>query len=671
MSKFFDSNGKLNSELFNDILLKQTNNFQTVLEAANKTKSSTIESTHFLLALVNIANGFTEKLFLEKGITPDALKKGLQGCVRGNSKEPVKNLSTDNLHISAQNIFALLDKYINKREITHVEEGLLLLATLENLTDAVVKNLSYVELSPQELITDVKERLDKFQHFKKPEPFINNKVHLEAFTSGAILVMELMKREAESLGFSQIDPRHLLLALLEYEGGATQSAIYQQNLTPKKIQEKVIVTLRGWAKKTTSQLELATTFMHQSLIQIIEKASIEAKVDFFDKIAEVHLLRSFLTFDTFALQLFTDAGIDLILAKKSAQHFKADNEPIPVSSKTLKSIASIETELINTLVGQNDAMTMCLPFIKRMLFGFNTPGKPAGVFLFCGPSGVGKTETAKAIARAVFGSEDNLIMLEMGQFQTKESMNIFVGAPPGYIGYGEGKLTNGLRDKPCSVVLFDEVEKAHPEVFDALLRFIDEGKIDDPAGPIRDGSKCIIIMTSNIRTDGMEKLIEGDSYRKNKWKVRQQLKEMLMKSPVDRQNNSTAREPFMFRIEFLNRINEIILFRPLDENDLSTIAQRYINEFIRRLKEEKGISLSFNDKRELDSAARIIGLFCKGLTEGARAVLRVTQSAIVDPVIDFLYSNNKQPPVSLDIKVIPDETTNEPKGIVRLAENYI
>lgn len=118
-------------------------------------------------------------------------------------------------------------------------------------------------------------------------------------------------------------------------------------------------------------------------------------------------------------------------------------------------------------------------------------------FSLLGPTGTGKTQLGKELARYVYGSEDEMLFFEMGTFNTKESMNNFIGSPPGYVGYGEGKLTNGLRDHPECVVLFDEIEKADISVFDALLRFADEGKISDPAGPVRDGRRCIIVLTSN------------------------------------------------------------------------------------------------------------------------------------------------------------------------------
>lgn len=664
MKTIFDSKGQLNLDIFESRLLNQTNNLTELLAAARRTQSSKIESTHFLIALTRISEGFTQKFFRQKGLAPSDLEAGLDGCAkREPGMSPPIKLSQETLDESGRNVIAILDSYLQQKEIFQITEEYLLWATLENLTPAVAENLSSVQLSPQKLIAEIRAKLEDIQDYELPNPFDNQSVRLETFSPGARRVLELMKAETEALGYDQMDPRHLLLALLEYEGGATQIALYQQDVSPKKVQERLMINLRGRAKKIRSQLDLSREFFNSSVVKIIEQAAEETRSDLSGLIAEVHLLRAFLKFETFALRQLADAEVDLLLAKESAQQFKPEDEVAPTTVSEMKSWEAIKSDLEAALVGQQDAMNMCLPFIRRMLFDFRRPGKPVGVFLFCGPSGVGKTETAKAIARAVFGSEENLIMLEMGQFQTRESMNIFVGAPPGYIGYGEGKLTNGLRDKPRSVVLFDEVEKAHPQVYDALLRFIDEGKIDDPAGPIRDGSECIIIMTSNVRTEGLEELIKGDSYKKNKWAIKRKLKEALLNLSVERKSESSGREPFRFLPEFLNRIDEIILFRALDENDLTEIARRHLIEYQDRLKDEKQINLTFAPK--LEAVARLIGRFCATLDEGARATFRVAQTAIVDPVIDFVSEKECSFPASLVIHFPQNpESAEEPYGVV-------
>jgi ATP-dependent Clp protease ATP-binding subunit ClpA len=244
------------------------------------------------------------------------------------------------------------------------------------------------------------------------------------------------------------------------------------------------------------------------------------------------------------------------------------------------------------------------------------------VFLFCGQSGSGKTEMAKSLARVVYGSEDNLIFLEMGQFNTRESMNIFVGAPPGYIGYGEGKLTNGLRDRPRSVVLFDEVEKADNLVLDALLRFLDEGKIDDPAGPVRDGSQCLIILTSNVSAEKLSEL--WDKYAADPsapTAIRSDLREEFKRSK--------------FRVEFLNRVDELILFRTLTKNNYIEIVKKLLSRDLERLRQEHKIEVI----TDVD-LADAIGVYCFTANEGARAAQRLTQSMVI----------TRKPPLRLRVK---------------------
>jgi len=258
---------------------------------------------------------------------------------------------------------------------------------------------------------------------------------------------------------------------------------------------------------------------------------------------------------------------------------------------------------------------------------------------------------AKELAEAVFGSQENLIFLEMGQFNARESINIFVGAPPGYVGYGEGKLTNGLRDKPRSVVLFDEVEKAHSLVLDALLRFLDEGKIDDPAGSVRDGSQCIVVLTSNVGAEELAKIwpeIEEDP----DWRsvARQRLRELFKKN--------------QFRVEFLNRVDEIVFFRALGVSDYAEIARRAVARDVERLKAERGIEV------RLDGVCEAIGGYCMRISEGARAAKRLALSVVTTPVIDFVVRRGLAPPVKVRVqaKRASGDAGSEPYGVVEVDE---
>ena len=230
-------------------------------------------------------------------------------------------------------------------------------------------------------------------------------------------------------------------------------------------------------------------------------------------------------------------------------------------------------------------------------------------------------------------------------------MNIFVGAPPGYVGYGEGKLTNGLRDKPRAVVLFDEVDKAHPRVLDALLRFLDEGKIDDPAGPIRDGTQCIVVLTSNV---GSTELSNTWNEIKDNPNWRTAIREKLR--DVFRQHN--------FRIEFLNRVDELVLFRTLEEKDYVEIASRLLQRDLERLHRERQIEVLLDP-----GVTGAIGAFCANIAEGAREAQRLIQTIVITPVIDFVVRNPCPLPVRVKVWAVRDvdDPACEPTGVVRFA----
>jgi ATP-dependent Clp protease ATP-binding subunit ClpC len=365
---------------------------------------------------------------------------------------------------------------------------------------------------------------------------------------------------------------------------------------------------------------------------------------------EPHLLRGLLTVESQGRQLLSDEKANLLELRQTAERYGVPEEQ--EEETTIADISTVRDRLLRRLVGQEDAIKRILPYVQRMRFGFTTPGRPVGVFLFCGQSGSGKTEMAKELARAVYGSEENLVFLEMGQFNSRESMNIFVGAPPGYVGYGEGKLTNGLRDKPRSVVLFDEVEKAHTKVLDALLRFLDEGKIDDPAGPVRDGSQCIAILTSNVGANELSKLWD-DVAASPDWRsiIRAKLRHAFEKQE--------------FRPEFLNRVDEIILFRTLTKENYTEIARRLLERDLQRLRVEKGI-----DVTDTSGVAESIGAYCYSIGEGARAAQRLTQAVVITPIIQFVLEKACESPVRLKVKAVrlnegPD---SEPAGVVAFAD---
>ncbi len=247
---------------------------------------------------------------------------------------------------------------------------------------------------------------------------------------------------------------------------------------------------------------------------------------------------------------------------------------IPVaklSESERNKILHLEEELHKRVVGQDEGVTKVTEAIIRSKAGIKDPSKPIGSFLFLGPTGVGKTELAKALAESLFDDENNIVRLDMSEYMEKYSVSRLIGAPPGYVGYDEGgQLTESVRRKPYSVVLFDEVEKAHPDVFNVLLQVLDDGRITDSQGRTVDFKNTIIIMTSNI---GSLNLLEGIG---EDGSIISESKEAVM-----------AELRAHFRPEFLNRLDEIIMFKPLTKNNIGNIINLLIDDVNRRLSDKE------------------------------------------------------------------------------------
>jgi ATP-dependent Clp protease ATP-binding subunit ClpC len=291
---------------------------------------------------------------------------------------------------------------------------------------------------------------------------------------------------------------------------------------------------------------------------------------------------------------------------------------IPVYKLTEEETAKLlrmEDELHKRVIGQVDAIHAVSQAIRRTRAGLKDPKRPAGSFIFLGPSGVGKTELAKTLAEFLFGDEAALIQLDMSEYMEKHTVSRLVGSPPGYVGYDEGgQLTEAVRRKPFSVVLFDEIEKAHPDVFNTLLQILEDGRLTDAQGRTVDFKNTVIIMTSNLGTADLRKAAigfaradEAVTYEKMKEKVNEELKRN-------------------FRPEFLNRIDEVIVFHELSRAEVTEIVDLMIRR-VREQLESQGLNL------ELTPAAKD-QLASKGYdpTLGARPLRRAIQRLVEDPL---------------------------------------
>ena len=246
---------------------------------------------------------------------------------------------------------------------------------------------------------------------------------------------------------------------------------------------------------------------------------------------------------------------------------------IPVAKLTQgerSKILALADQLHKRVIGQDDGVEKVTDAILRSKAGIKDPTKPIGSFLFLGPTGVGKTELAKALAESLFDDEQNMVRIDMSEYMEKHSVSRLIGAPPGYVGYEEGgQLTEAVRRKPYCVVLFDEIEKAHPDVFNVLLQVLDDGRITDSQGRTVDFKNTILIMTSNI---GSSYLLDGIE---ENGEIKEEAQEMVM-------NDLKAH----FRPEFLNRLDEIIMFKPLTKENIGNIVDLMMKDLDRRLADQ-------------------------------------------------------------------------------------
>jgi len=286
----------------------------------------------------------------------------------------------------------------------------------------------------------------------------------------------------------------------------------------------------------------------------------------------------------------------------------------------------MEERLHRRVIGQDEAARAVANAIRRARAGLQDPNRPLGSFMFLGPTGVGKTELARALAEFLFDSEEAMIRIDMSEYQEKHTVSRMIGAPPGYVGYDEaGQLTEAVRRRPYAVVLFDEVEKAHPEVLNVLLQLLDDGRLTDGKGRTVDFKNTVVIMTSNLGSQFMTREIDEG--------IRRQVMDLLRDH---------------FRPEFLNRIDEIIFFHPLSREHLKQIIDIQIANLVKRLEERK-IHVQLTDAAK-DKLVR------EGYDPvyGARPLKRTIQRLVLDPLAlrvlegDFLEGDTIVVDVSRD-----------------------
>ena len=402
----------------------------------------------------------------------------------------------------------------------------------------------------------------------------------------------------------------------------------------------------GKKAKKTLPLELEIQALSDDLENLLEAGGIDEAAELLKK------------------QRKLEAKLDKMKQNKNAKNVVVDAEDIadvvsvwtkiPVNKLTeqeSKRLERLEEELHKRVVGQNEAVDAVAKAIKRSRVGLKDPKRPVGSFLFLGPTGVGKTELSKALAEAVFGSEDALIRVDMSEYMEKHSVSKLIGSPPGYVGFEEGgQLSEKVRSNPYSVILFDEIEKAYSDVFNILLQVLDDGHITDSQGRKVDFKNTIIIMTSNT---GAQRIIDpkklGFVTASNADTEHEDMKKNVMDEV--KQN---------FKPEFLNRIDDIIVFRALTEDDVRNISNLLLKELKQRVASQMEIQLKFGD-----AVKKLI--FEKGYDKkyGARPLKRAIQTNIEDELAEAVLKGEIKRGDTVQVTVRNDKVKfvvkNEPE----------